>query len=143
MNTGETHRTNEEIAGFTDKDRLALHEVRLNMHGHTLTNMLGTIDILTERIDQLVQTASPGLAKSLVTGVKHDAELIRNGEREVRVDELTRMIVALWDDMREHDAPILNDRDAGIQRARYILTVRRRELEQAGGGTDDADRTEG
>jgi len=81
-NTDDIPRTNEEIAGFTDKDRLALHEVKLRAHGHTLTNTLGTIDVLAARINQLVvQANSPGLAESVATGVKHDAELLRR-ERE-------------------------------------------------------------
>jgi len=122
--TDDIPRTNEEIAGLTDKDRLALHEVKLRAHGHTLTNTLGTIDILAARINQLVvQANSPGLAESVATGVKHDAELIRKAEREAKIDELRNLLDSLCNDCgySPHST------------AYHLLAGRIRELQAEGG----------
>jgi len=84
---------------------------------------------LCERVDQLeAQAASPGLAESLATGVKHDAELIRKAVRAARLDECYRTLRA----MDRQGSPT-----AGLSPLYDGMYERIRELEQVGWGTDD------
>ena len=69
---------------------------------------------------------SPGLAESVATGVKHDAELIRKAEQAARLDECYRWLQRQDSDGRPFRLVATHEIEARI-----------RELEQAGRGTDD------
>ena len=77
------------------------------------------------------EAGDPDLATPFVKGVRRDAELLRKAEREARIDECRRLQHQIKHHVR------------GFSELDEIIADRIRELEQAGGGTDDANRTEG
>jgi len=75
------------------------------------------------------------LADAVIKGVRHDAELLRKAEREVRIDECDYLLALL---RAAEPAGVVASYRRGINHAISIALNHRRELEeQAEGRTDD------
>jgi len=59
----------------------------LDLHTETFTDLVAAARLARERVGRLEAKVNPDLAESLISGVRHDAEVLRRQARIVRLHE--------------------------------------------------------